>query len=121
MIWEQICSVVLEWSWEPDANGIVFVLESIYEVKTIFSTHKYVSAWLVHAYCRLVDVKVGVMCIFAQASPILVNGLNWSTVAWITQWHMDSCENLLKNVTSVMFIFSINEKGLDEPGCSLSP
>jgi len=28
---------------------------------------------------------------FARANPILVNGLNQSTVAWITQWRMDRC------------------------------
>lgn len=67
MIWEHICSVVLEWSWEPDANGIGFVLESIYEVKIIFYTPKYVSACLVQPYFRFVDVKLGVMCMFAQA------------------------------------------------------
>jgi hypothetical protein len=30
------------------------------------------------------------------------------------------CENLYKNATFVVFIFSINEKGLDEHGCSVS-
>jgi hypothetical protein len=66
-------------------------------------------------------MKVGVMCMFAHASPILVNGLNQSTVAWITQWRLDRCENLCKNVTSVVFIVSRNETGLDKHGYSVSP
>lgn len=64
-------------------NRIVFVLQSAYEVKTVFSTHKYAAARLILlSYFGLVEVKVGVMCLFKSVCLIIVNSFYSICCCW---------------------------------------
>jgi hypothetical protein len=66
------------------------------------------------------DMKVNVTSMFARASPILVSGLNQSTVPELFNdvW---TGVRIFAKMTSVVFIVSRNEKEPDAHGCSISP